>query len=395
VVFLGAFPTDYLCDRPRILHAGPAVKLIPIKRFGGRPWTTLKRVALAAVPLFLLSQPLAADMPERNMANVQIEDQGSRMLISWHFFHWLLPRQFILHEKQDELISMPADPHLLEQKLSEIAKVAFDFKVDGSPVQPTLLKLTLYPNNSCFVFMSVPGHPRADIEMSAPVLKYFPPGYFLSVTFRTATGTKGAFFGTKFPPVVHFQQGERPRPPGKPFFSQDFIAEWGAAWVNYNWILTCLILLLMRQARQIAVLVASIVVCWIALCFASVLFDFKLTHKIPQIALCVPTLLVCLISVRFPKRWILLTLVAIVAGLMNACFDLQQIPLSVPAQTVNALAGLAFGFAGGIALVLLVLVPLWWECSKFPGFQESWAPRLSWIVAVLSVLLPLQKWLFG
>jgi hypothetical protein len=351
---------------------------------------------VAAAALLLLSQHLHADIPERSMANLQIEDQGNQLVVSWHFYYFLLPQRFVLHEKQDTPISLgTADDHLLEQNLSEIALGAFDFKVDGQTVQPTLLKLTTYPNKSCLVLLSYPGHPRSQVELRAPVLKYFPKGYFFSVSFWGSAGKQGALFGTNFPPVAHFVQGDLPRPQTKPFFSKDFISEWGAAWVNYNWILTCLVLLLMQKPKQIAVLIASIMLGWVSLCFAAALFDCKLSYKLSQMALCIPTVLVCIICVQYPKRGVLLTLVTVAAGLLNAYYDIQQIPLSVPAQTVNALVGVALGFTGGIALVLLVLVPIWWECKKFPGFQENWAPKISWIVTALAVFLPLQKWLFG
>ena len=330
------------------------------------------------------------------MANLQIEDRGSQLVISWHFFYFLLPQQLVLHEKQDTPISLQtADTQLLKQNLSDIALAAFDLKIDGQTVQPTLLSLTTYPNRSCLVLLSYPGKPRSQVDLRAPILQYFPTGYYLTVSISSSTGKKGGIFGSRFPPVIHFVQGDLPRQPVKPFFSKDFIAEWGAAWVNYNWILSCLVLLLMRQPKQIGVLIASIMVCWIVLCFASAVFDCKLPYNLPQIALCVPTVLLCLVCIKYPKRFVLLTLLTVAAGVLNAWYDIQQIPLSVPAQTVNALVGLALGFAGGIALVLVVLVPLWWECKKYPGFQENWAPKISWIVAAVAVFLPLQKWLFG
>lgn len=353
-------------------------------------------VLLAATVLIFLPRQLQADAPERNMANVKITDQGSHLLVSWHFFYFLLPQQFALHEKGDEPISLAeADPSILEKNLREIAQTAFTVSVDGRVVEPALLSLTLYPNKSCLVLLSFPGHSGSKVDFRAPVLQYFPPAYFLSISFSSGKRMTGAYFGKQFPPVAHFVQGDVPAPPSKPLFSQDFIAEFGAAWVNYNWILSCVVLLLMRHPKQIFGLIATIVTCWIFLCVASTLFDYKLPFKVPQIALCIPTLLLCFICVKYPRQWALLTLVTLMAGLLNACYDIEQIPLSVPAQTANALAGLALGFAGGIALVLFVLIPLWWECRKYPGFEKIWAPKISWAVAALAVFLPIQKWIFG
>jgi hypothetical protein len=361
-------------------------------------WRRLFKIGfwVTAATVFFSFRHLDADVPERSMANLQIQDQGSQLIMSWHFFYFLLPKQFILHEKQDEPIALQvADDHLLEQDLSDIVQVAFEVKIDGQTVRPTLLKLTRYANKSCLVLLSYPGHVHSHVELRAPVLHYFPPGFVLIVSVTNSTGKKGAFFGRNFPPVVHFVQGDILRAPAKPFFSRDFIAEWGTAWVNYNWILTCVVLLLMRQPKQMAVLIGGIVVWWIFLSMAAVLFDFKVPYRIPEMVLCVPTVLLCILCGKDQGRFVLLTLVTGAAGLLNAGYDIQQIPLSEPAQTVNALIGLSMGFVGGMALVLLVVVPLWWECRKYPGFQESWAPKIAWAVAGVAVFLPIQKWLFG
>ena len=329
------------------------------------------------------------------MANLQIEDRGSQLIVSWHFFYSLLPQQFILHEKNDESISLgTTDPNLLKQNLTDLVQAAFDFKVDGQLVPPTVLSLTCYPNKSCLVQMSCPGHARSKVDLAAPVLKYFPTGFFLSVSVSSSTGIKGFFFGRQFPPVIQFEQGDVPRSPVKPFFSKDEAAEFGAAWVNYNWILTCLVLLLMRQLRLITVLVVAILAGWIMLSFAITLYNYKIPFKIPELALGVSTVLLCIICTRYPKHFLLPAVFTAAAGLLNACFDTQQIPLSHPAETLNALTGLGLGFASGLALVMLVLIPLWWECKKYPGFQGHWAPKISWIVAALAVFLPLQKLFF-
>jgi len=351
---------------------------------------------VVAVSILGLPRNLPADIPQRVMANLQIEDQGSRLIVSWHFFYFLLPQQFVLHEKNDEPIALlTTDTHLLEKNLTDVVQAAFDLKVDGQTVQPTLLSLTCYPNKSCLVTMSFPGRTGGKVELRAPVLQYFPPGYFLSVSVSGSAGSKGYFFGKQFPPVVHFEQADVPSPLAKAFFSKDQVAEFSAAWVNYNWILTSIVLLLIRQLRLIAVLIATIVVSWILLSFAFALCDYKLPFKIPEMVLCVPTVLLCIMGVKNQSRMGWLVLITAVAGLLNAGYDIQQIPLSASATTLNALVGLALGFAGGMALVLLVLIPLWWEFKKYPGFQEYWAPKISWGVAALAVLLPLQKLLFG
>src|SRR5271156_2464133 len=114
--------------------------------------------SVATATILLLSQHLQADVPERRMANVDVDDQGNQLVLSWHFFYFLLPPQFILHEKQDMPVSVgTTDAHLLQQNLEEIAQVAFDVKINGQTVQPTLLKVTTFPNQSCLVLLSYPG----------------------------------------------------------------------------------------------------------------------------------------------------------------------------------------------------------------------------------------------
>jgi hypothetical protein len=48
-----------------------------------------------------------------------------------------------------------------------------------------------------------------------------------------------------------------------------------------------------------------------------------------------------------------------------------------------------------MGLVLLVLVPLLWECKKYPQFQTDWAPKICWVVAVIAIVAPAQKFFFG
>jgi len=81
--------------------------------------------------------------------------------------------------------------------------------------------------------------------------------------------------------------------------------------------------------------------------------------------------------------------------MLNACYDVQQIPLENIDKAVPALIGLSLGFAGGMGLVLLVLLPLLWECKKYPPFQTEWAPKICWVVAVIAIVVPVQKFFFG
>jgi hypothetical protein len=356
----------------------------------------LRIIIFITASLFLSAPHLRADPPQYGMATLVIEDQGDQLTFNWHFFFRQFPAHFLLRERQNTPISLQEpDPAVLKQNLSAVVQAAFDVRIDGQPVQPKLLNLTLYSGRSCSVILSYPGHLHSKVEVRAPILQYLPPSFVFNVRIQTATGATGAFFGKNFPPVLHFVQGEVSRPWGKAFFSNEFAGELGVAWVNYNWILTCIVLLLMGQPKQMAVLILSIVVFWISLCLAATVFSYQLPYSIPQLALCLPTILLCIVCAWRQNSLVLLTAITLASGLLNACYDIQQIPLSGSTRTINALVGLSLGFAGGIALVLLAVVPLWWECRKYPGFQESWAPKISWIIAAIALFLPLQKWLFG
>jgi len=149
------------------------------------------------------------------------------------------------------------------------------------------------------------------------------------------------------------------------------------------------------MAKRVLLLVLSIVLCWVLLCLLWVLAGFKVPWQIPELLLSLPTVLLCVVAIKCPRRAGWIGAITFAAGILNACYDIQQVPLASVDQALPQLTGLSLGFVVGLALVLLVLVPLNWECQKYPGFSTEWAPRICWVVAALAVLVPAQKYFFG
>jgi len=365
------------------------------------------RVSLSVVILMVgisFFQALHADTAPP--MDLKIIDEGSRIVLSWKFHYPELPPTFILREKESETISLQ-DPQTLNQSLSDVISVAFDLKLDGKQVQPiTAPQLTISPNKNCRVMLIYPGHPGAHLELRIPVLQYLPDSYLMNYEIINSRdismALRGSILGRKglFPEVVQYTQasanGSTPTPPSsvKSSSSASFKSEIGAAWINYNWLFICVVLLLMQMPKRIVLLIVTMMACWIFLCLLWVSANYKFPYHIPELALALPTVLLCWITIRHPEKYVWLTLVTLAAGMLNACYDLQQIPLSNLDKATPALIGLCLGFISGMVLVLVVLVPLLWECKKFPEFQTAWAPRICWIIAGLAVLVPLQKLFF-
>jgi hypothetical protein len=345
-----------------------------------------------------------------SLETLRISDQGSQLTLTWNFNYLLLPPTFILREKGSETISLN-DPQTLRQNLSDVIPVAFDIRIDGQPAGPlTIEKLTVSPNQRCTVVLVCPGHPKGHVEVRAPILQYLPDSYFIyyeAFNIKNMGLGKSGFLGRKAPyqSLIDYTQlaadGSGPplvpqvKPKAESVSSISFKAEIRTAWINYNWLLICVVLLLMQMPMRIVILVLSMIVCWILLCLLWVLADYKVPWQIPEIVLSLPTVLICIVTIQYPRRVVGLTLLTLAAGMLNACYDIQQIPLAHADKALPALIGLSLGFVGGLGLVLLVLVPLLWECKKYPQFQTDWAPKICWVVAAIAIIAPVQKFFFG
>jgi hypothetical protein len=317
-----------------------------------------------------------------------------------------LPPTFVLQEKASQTITLN-DPQTLNQNLSDLVSVAFDVHIDGQEVgQVKIEKLTVLPDRRCMVIFSYPAHPYGHVEIRAPILQYFPDTFFIYYEIFNIHNMgmgKSGFLGRKAPyqPIIDYtllaSDGSGPPVEVKTESASSvaFKAEIRTAWINYNWLFICVILLLMQMPKRVVILVVSMIVCWILLCLLWVFADYKFPWKIPEIVLGIPTVLLCVVTVKYPDRMVGLTLITLAAGILNACYDIQQIPLANLEKAIPALIGLSLGFAGGMGLVLLVLVPLLWECKKYPRFQTDWAPKICWVVAVIAIVAPAQKFFFG
>jgi len=365
-----------------------------------------KIVPIPILAALLFSQHVQADGPP-TLETLLIVDKGDQLILNWNFHYNLLPPTFVLREKQGQTISLQ-DPLTLQQNLSDLISVAFDIRIDGRQVRPIqITKLTISPDKGCHTTLIYPGRPSGHLELRVPVLQYLPDAYVMSYQIfslkNMGMGMSGDFLGLKgpFSSALHYVQmaGDGSSPPSsspvESASATSFKAEIRTAWVNDNWLFICVVLLLMQMGKRVVILILSMMVCWILLCLLWAAANYKFPWQIPEIVLGLPTVLLCWITIKHPEKMVWLTLITLAAGILNACYDIQQIPLANGDKAVPALIGLCLGFVGGIALVLLVLVPLLWECKKYPEFQKGWAPRICWVIAGMAILLPLQKLFFG
>jgi hypothetical protein len=365
-----------------------------------------KILSLLLLATILFPRHLQADTI-MSLETLRIADQGSQLTLYWNFSYTLLPPTFVLREKASQTISLQ-DPQTLNQNLSDLVSVAFDIRIDGQKIDHLKIqKLTILPDLRCSVVLVCPAHPKGHVEIRAPILQYLPDSYFIYYEAfnikNMGLGSTG-FLGRKAPyqSIIEYTQlasdGSGPPlvvPKAESSSSIAFKTEIRTAWINDNWLLICVVLLLMQMPKRVVILVVSMIACWILLCLLWVFADYKFPWRIPELVLGLPTVLLCVVTIKYPERVLWLTLIALAAGMLNACYDIQQIPLANLDKAIPALIGLSLGFAGGMGLVLLVLVPLLWECKKHPQFQTDWAPKICWVVAVIAILAPAQKFFFG
>jgi hypothetical protein len=351
-----------------------------------------------------LSQHVRAD-PARDIITVQIDDQATQLVLTWRFHYFQLPNHFLLKEKQSEVITV-FDDTKREQKLRDFVSVAFDIRINDQPVTPRIEKFQVWADRSVESTLVFPGTPNGHVEIRAPALQYFSGKAYINLRVSNPDEVVGGFLSAtrEMPGVYNYVQvasnGQRSllwrmdNWLNKLTATNAFKTEFRTAWVNCNWLFICIVLLLMQMGKRVLVLVGSMIVCWIFLCLLWVVSDYRFPFQISEIVLSIPTVLLCWVTVRHPGKVVWLTLITLIAGLLNGCYDMQQIPLKNPDQAAFALLGLCFGFVAGMALVFLIIFPLLWECKKYPGFQKDWAPKICWVIAVLAIFVPVQQYLF-
>ena len=340
--------------------------------------------------------------PASTLQTLMIVDEGAFLSLQWSFYYVDFPQHFVLKEKQREIISLN-DPATLYRNISDIVSVAFDLKINGKSVSPDkILGLSISPNKICTVTMIYRGQPGGLMRLRAPVLQYLPPiamiNYEIVSLGQPARIDTGNLMGheSPFPQVVTYREVNAP---GRgtlavePALLASFKVGLRTAWINPNWILIMLLLSLVNRPGKVVLPVLAMTGGWILLCFFCSTVSIPIPAELAELLLALVTALLAALAAKRPGNWPLLSGIACCAGLLNGCYDLQQIRTTTAISGLPALIGLSLGFVGSVSSVLLVLSFIVAECKKYPGFSQHWTPRLCWVVAVGALALPVQKFL--
>jgi hypothetical protein len=339
------------------------------------------------------------------LQTLQIVDRGNHLVLNWSFYYAEFPSQFVLKEKQSETISLQ-DPAKLFQNISDLVSVAFDLRINGRAIQPEkIADLTIAPDKLCTAKVIYPGVPGGHLEVRAPVLQYLPPTYVinysvfsLGLTNKPVNGDLSAQAGP-FSQVIRYDEitssGDWSLPLADSVSFNLFKSALRTAWINPNWIFIIVILLLVQEPRRVIALVSLLIFEWVLICVLRGSGHLQFPWLIPELLLGGLTSVLGGAANKWPQKNARLVLLALIAGFFNACRDVQQIRWTPENETSGALGGLSLGFVASIGLILLVVIPLIWECKKFREFDRVWAPKICWAIAALALLLPIQKWIFG
>jgi hypothetical protein len=126
---------------------------------------------------------------------------------------------------------------------------------------------------------------------------------------------------------------------------------------------------------------------WIAPVFVWAVDGVQIPVPLPAVVPALATALLGTALVRWPLSLPATAAALALAGLLNACHEIQQTALERPPPTGANLAGLVLGLVTGFALVFAAGLPIVAECRKIPGFQQAWAPKLALVLAWAALLL--------
>jgi hypothetical protein len=356
---------------------------------------------LLALALGFADIPTFAD-PASTLQTLMIVDQGDFLSFQWSFYYVDFPSRFVLKEKQSKVISLDNPPTLYEN-ISDIVSVAFDLRIDGQPIQPDKIsRLTLSPNKVCTVTLIYRGRPGGRMELRAPVLQYLPPVTMINYEILRLGQTRNVITGnlmgheSPFPQVIVYREAIetfQSMPIEESVWFALFKSELRTAWINSNWVLISLILLVVYKPAKVCVPLLILIAGWGAIC---VLYaaNIKFPWTISELILGLPTALLGLVAARHPQKGLWLGLIACGAGFLNACYDLQQIRWTAEDGTSFALMGLCLGFACGLLSLVLALGIVLGECKKYRDFQVQYAPGICLLMAATAILLPAEKFFF-
>jgi hypothetical protein len=351
---------------------------------------------VACVALFLLgAQCLEAD-PIPSPDQFAAYDQGSVIMVTWHFYPKFLPAKFTVPET-----TLPValdDPATLKATIAELARASFSFSLDGAPLALRVPPdVSIAPDGGCVVRMLYPGRKNGRLVIRNHLTPVYPPAYVMDYRvfspINRAHCAVGYFKGGGASPAVDYTQAAADaKPTLLDWFNATpvrlFAAELRTAWINPNWLLLVVLLALTRPAREIVPLVALLVGAWLVPCFFWNITNRQIPVTIPPaVAGVVTALLGALLLVRPPPLRMLGGLL-VGAGIFNSCFDIQQTSLERPEADIGNLLALGLGFAVGLGFLVAVTVPILGECRKFPGFERTWAPRVGWALAAVALAVP-------
>jgi len=348
--------------------------------------------------LAMVVLPLRAD-PTPSLDQLTVLDQGSQIIITWHFYYRLLPKKLILPGGSTQITL--DDPATLRPNLEALVRSAFALTLDGQPAPlTTLSELNLAPDGGVDATLLYPGRKNARLQVREPLLPLYPSTYIINFEIYSpsarAHAVTGYFTGGAPSPVIDYTQiGDDYKPsifdalnaPPVKLFKQEL----RAAWINPSWLFLILIVLLLRPARQLYPLAWIMALAWI-------LPIFIWAHNGTQIPLplhpLIPALLTAAIAalglLARPSLAVLAPALAC-AGLLNGCYEVQKTTLERPPPIGPNLTGLSLGLIAGFALIFAIALPILYECRKHPHFQHAWAPKIAAALALTALALALLR----
>ncbi len=358
--------------------------------------------AVLALTLAAGAVPARAD-PASLIQTLMVIDQGHFISFQWSFYFVDFPPHFVLKSGPAETVTLD-DPATWEANLEKIVATAFELKIDGRPVRPEKIsRLTLTPNKVCTVTMIYRGRPGAQVELRAPVLQYLPPGAIINYEILPLNHARELITGNltgapgPFAQSVTFRETGDGRGPAPGFESATralFKLGLRTAWVDVDWLFLSLVLFVVLKRSRALTMVAMMLPCWTGVWILVGHEGMRLPWRIPELASGAAVAWVAVTAARF-TRHARVMLVAAGAALVTAVCDLQQLSWFPEQKTILAGWGLCAGFACGLASIAIVLLLVVTECRKFHEFETAWAPKICWLIAVLALLLPLEKALLG
>ncbi len=320
------------------------------------------------------------------------------MIMVWHFYYRVLPPRLTLKENHGEAIALN-DPPTLKQSLRDIASVAFTVTLDGqsAPLQPIDDELTMAPDGGVQVRLVYPGRPGGHLHVQDNMLAYYPAGYVINYQFSSPVdrwrGTAGYLVGGHGAAAVDYVQlAQDFKPSPLDWFNASpvvlFKSTLRTAWINPNWLLLAIIVLLTRPFAEVVRLGGVMAGAWSLPCYFWANDGLQIPWAIHPVLPALGTGAFCLLNLRFQPGFRVLAWTLFGVGVLNGGFDIQQTSLERPFLSFANFAGLCAGFVVGLGLVFAIGFPIVAECRKAQDFQSAWAPKICWAAGGLALVLP-------